>query len=234
MPSLDTLACFLDGHFEVEHYPDDTNGVYHPAERNIKRLGLALEPSPKLYTWAEANGLDALFLHRPWQLDPNLLAGAGVLAYHLPFDATLTLGYNPRLVAALSLRDVEAFGHKDGQRIGMMGTVSEISFAAASNHVAEVFGGLERTHPGSEPTTRLITSIAVVGAMNAGLLLEARNRGAGLYVTGQWRPHAEKAVAQTGLGVVTVGHRRSEVWGLGALAHLLRERFAGLETFVIT
>ena len=230
MSSLDSLATFLNRYFAVENYPDDTNGVYLSSERAVKRLGLALEPSPELYTWAEANGLDALFLHRPWHFDLGLLADVGVLAYHLPFDDTLTLGYNPRLAAALSLRNVEELGHKDARRIGMVGTVEETSFAAASAQVAEVFGGLERAHPGGGPVTR----VAVVGAMNEKLLLEARDRGVGLYVTGQWRPHAEKAVLETGLGVVTVGHTRSEVWGLGALAHLLSERFAGLETFVLS
>ena len=152
-----------------------------------------------------------------------------MLAYHLPFDDKLTLGYNPRLAAALSLRDVEAFGYKDGRSIGMMGTVEETSFEVASRHVNEIFGGVERTQPSAEPITR----IAVVGAMNAGLLLEAGKHGVGLYITGQWRAHAEKVVLETGMCAVTVGHRRCEVWGLNALAHLLKERFAGLETPVI-
>ena len=231
MPSLNGLAIFLNRYFAIENYPDDTNGVYRPGERAVKRLGLALEPTPELYDWLEEADPDGLFLHRPWQLDVSRLGvDTGVLAYHLPFDDRLTLGYNPRLAAALSLRDVEELGYRDGRRIGMVGGVEETSFAAASAQVAEVFGGLERAHPGGGPVTR----VAVVGAMNEKLLLEARDRGVGLYVTGQWRPHAEKAVLETGMGVVTVGHARSEVWGLGALAHLLSERFAGLETFVLS
>ena len=59
MPSLNSLAIFLNRYFATENYPDDTNGVYQPSERAVKRLGLALEPSPELYPWAEANGLDA-------------------------------------------------------------------------------------------------------------------------------------------------------------------------------
>lgn len=231
MTSLESIALFLDAYFTVETYPDDANGVYHPTERSVKRLGLALEPNPDVYTQLDALECDALFLHRPWQLDGSRLQeDVGVLAYHLPFDDVLTLGYNLRLAAALSLQNVEEFGHKDGRRIGMVGTVPETSFVVAANIVKEVFGGLEREHPGHYPVTR----VAVVGAMNEQLLTEAHARGVGLYITGQWRSHAEAAAAQTGMGVVTVGHARAEMWGLSALAHLVQERFAGLEAFVIT
>jgi putative NIF3 family GTP cyclohydrolase 1 type 2 len=50
--------------------------------------------------------------------------------------------------------------------------------------------------------------------MNDVLVREADRRGARLYVTGQWRERAETAVRETGIGVVIVGHRRSEEWGL--------------------
>ncbi|CAN5838194.1 Nif3-like dinuclear metal center hexameric protein [soil metagenome] len=231
MPSLDALAGFLDAYFQAENYSDDTNGIFLAGKRAVSRLGLALEPTPDAYAQLEALECDALFLHRPWQLDGSRLpADMGVLAYHLPFDDMLTLGYNPRLAAVLSLGEVEELGYKEGRRIGMVGTVRETSFAAAADSVKEVFGGLEREHPGGD----LITRVAVVGALNEKLLTEAHARGVGFYVTGQWRAHAEAAVAQTGVGVVTVGHARSEVWGLNALAHLLMERFAGLEAFVIT
>lgn len=229
-PSLDVLAHFLDAYFGVHDYLDDVSGVFRAGGREVARLGLALEPTAEMYAWAEASDLDGLFLHRPWKLDASQLrVGVGVLAYHLAFDERLTLSYNPRLASVLLLRDVQALGYKGGRRIGMMGTVQETSFAVVTNLVEMVFGGLERVLPDDGP----VTCIAIVGAMTAELLLEARERGASVYVTGQWRAHAERAAMGTGLGVIAVGHRRSEVWGLKALANLLRERFAGLETLVL-
>ena len=59
--------------------------------------------------------------------------------------------------------------------------------------------------------------------MNDRLVRAAHAAGAGVYVTGQWREPARKAVLETGLGVVCVGHRRSEEWGLRTLARLLGE-----------
>ena len=73
MFGLDGIAAFLNRYFEVETYPDDTNGVYRSSDRAVKRLGLALEPTPDLYARLEALECDALFLHRPWRLDLSRL-----------------------------------------------------------------------------------------------------------------------------------------------------------------
>ena len=75
-------------------------------------------------------------------------------------------------------------------------------------------------------------AMPVSKAMTKKLVFEAAARGADLYITGQWRAHAEEAVRETGIGVITVGHERSEMWGLKLLARLLEEEFVGLKTFV--
>ena len=65
--------------------------------------------------------------------------------------------------------------------------------------------------------------------MSDALVREADVRGADLYVTGQLRQPAEIAAVETGIGVIAVGHRRSEEWGLRAIAHVLQERWYELE-----
>ena len=226
MPTLDDLTTFLGRALTVDVYEDEQAGVYLPSEREIKRLGMALEPPKNLQSWVKHERLDALFLHRPWRLEPNALPdGVGVLAYHLPFDDHLTLSFNPRLAAALGMRELEVLGVKEARRIGMIGDVSGKSAENIREEVEEIFGGLESSHLG--PLTD-VTRVAVVGAMNPGLIREASERGAGVYITGQYRKSARKAVDETGLSVLEVGHRRSELWGLRALAGTLRERWAGL------
>lgn len=51
-------------------------------------------------------------------------------------------------------------------------------------------------------------------------------------MTGQFRTSAAIAIQETGIGVVAVGHRRCEEWGLRALAGVMRERWAGLEVIL--
>ena len=226
---LHDLVTFLDRFFESDRYGDDQNGVYHSGKgpRPVRRLGLALEPWARLGEWAEEARLDALFLHRPWTLRAGQLPpDVGVVAYHLPFDERLTLGYNPRLADALGLYGFEVLGEKEGRPLGMVGQAAPRPFAACRRTVEEVFGGCDEARPGA---AEAVTRIAVVGAMNDALVREAHERGAGLYVTGQWRQPAARAVHETGMAVLAVGHRRSEEWGLRALAGVLRERWNTLE-----
>lgn len=224
---LDDLAQFLDRFFAVHRYDqEERGGVYLPSTRPIRRLGLALEPWAQLPQWIEQQRLDALFLHRPWKLELEQLSQEiGVVSYHLAFDERLTLGYNTRLAQVLCMSNFSVLGKKQGRAIGMIGNIPTVSFTSYSSLVDEVFGGKEKCL-GMETE---ISRLAVVGAMNEALVREAFLRGARLYITGQLRQPAEIAVMETGIGVIAVGHRRSEEWGLRAIANILRERWFNLE-----
>jgi putative NIF3 family GTP cyclohydrolase 1 type 2 len=230
MLSLDELAQFLNRYFAVHHFRDDQGGVYRHSTRSIHRIGLALEPHAHLYQWANDRQLDALFLHRPWKLEPEQLEpDVGVVSYHLAFDERLTLGFNPRLAEVLGMSAIEVLGEKEGRSIGMLGETSRQSFTSYRNCINEVFGGEDKAHAGSCQT---LSRVAVVGAMTDSLVREAISRGADAYITGQWRQPAEDAVLETGIGVIAVGHRRCEEWGLRALAGVMRERWCGLKVIL--
>jgi putative NIF3 family GTP cyclohydrolase 1 type 2 len=229
--SLESIAADLDRFFEVDRYPGESNGIFRHGDRPIERLGLALEPGPGLSARARELNLDALFLHRPWTLPPDALAEeVGILAYHLPFDEKLTIGYNPRLADAFGLRDLEILGRKQDRAIGLLAISAPLSFLDLVERSREIFGGYDRiVAPVDDPVAR----VAIVGAMNGDLINEASDRGAEVYVTGQWRNSAREAIEKTGIGVIVTGHGRAERWGLLALAGYLRERWANLEVYPI-
>lgn len=228
---FDELARFLDGVMAAERFAGtgDPAGVWRaPAgERPVEVVGLALEARPGVGGWVEREGIGALVLHRPWKLeevaDPPPVE-VGVLAYHLAFDERLGLGFNPWLAEALGLAEPEVLGRKEGRPLGMIGAVGERTAEGVVGGLAERFGGVEETLPGPGVVGR----VAVVGGMTGPLVAEAARRGAGLYVTGQVRQPALAAVRETGIGVVAVGHRRSEVWGLRRLGRLIGERWPGV------
>lgn len=226
MLDLDNIVKFLNQFFAIERFIDDQGGIYRPSQRPIQRFGLALEPWSELTAWANTHRLDALFLHRPWKLAPSQLPpDVGVVAYHLAFDERMTLGFNPRLAEVLGMSSLEILGEKAGRPIGMLGKISASSFEQYSGYVNQVFGGHDAVYPcGNE-----IKSVAVVGAMTDALVREAAERGANIYITGQFRQPAKLAVAQTQIGVIVVGHRRSELWGLRALTGVVRERWSDLD-----
>ncbi len=237
--TINDIARFLEDELAVQRYlPDERGGVYHSSNRPIHRIGLALEPFADLSTWVADMDLDALWLHRHWQLDmTHLPTDVGVLAHHLPFDETLTVGYNTRLCNQLeALGTPEMLGYKQDttegkeplpQRpIGMLVDVPEQEFDYWLNRVKNLFGGYDRAEAGHGSSGWQTTNsrIAVVGAMTDALIREASARGAHLYLTGAYRKPGQQAVDETGIAVIAVGHRRCEEWGLQALADLLTER----------
>jgi putative NIF3 family GTP cyclohydrolase 1 type 2 len=230
MPSLDEIAEFLNHYFAVHRFGDDQGGIYRHSTRPIHRIGLALEPWTQLNQWVSNRQLDALFLHRPWKLEPEQLEpDVGVVSYHLAFDERLTLGFNPRLAEALGMSAIEVLGKKEGRPIGMIGEILPQSFARYCSYINEVFGGQDKANPGN---CDKVLRVAVVGAMTEALVREAVSRGADVYITGQLRQPAEATVLETGISVIGVGHRRCEEWGLRALAGVMRERWFELEVIL--
>lgn len=156
--------------------------------------------------------------------------------HHLPFDETLTMGFNRPLAEAIAMLNLEALGYKQARdtgdellprrAIGMLGDVTARCFADWQQWITRAFGGYERAESGQQDT---IARLAVVGAMNDALIREAADRGIDLYLTGQYRKSAQAAVDETGVAVIAVGHRRSEEWGLRTLATVLRQQFPTLE-----
>ncbi len=227
---IDEIAQFLDCFFRVHRFSNEVSGVYRPSTRPIHRFGLALEPWPQLSQWADRQRLDGLFLHRPWKLEPQVAPDVGVVAYHLAFDERLTLGFNSRLAEVLGMSDISVLGEKEGRPIGMLGKIYTQSFENYRTHLNEVFGGQDAARAGNSEVSR----VAVVGAMTDTLVREAAMQCADLYITGQLRQPAQAAVLETGIGVISVGHRRCEEWGLRALAGVMRERWSRLEVILPT
>ena len=184
--------------------------------RPVTRLGLALDPAPGLTAWAEREGLDALFLHRSWGFEPP--PGVGVLAAHDGFDDAL--GLHGRAVA-------EALGARDHERLGPKLAVAQIpaGLAALPGRARALFGPGVELRAGAAPPGG--DRVALASALRPELVREAAQRGAGLYVSGTWRPSAADALADTGLSLLLVGHRPAEAWALHHLASRLRGWAAG-------
>ena len=225
--SLQEIADYLDSYLESASFPDDQNGIYLSSDRRVKRIGVALEPWKGIGEWVRRERLQALFLHRPWQLqEQELPAGTGVLSYHLAFDSKLTFGFNPRLAAILGMKHLLPFALQRDIPLGMLGDISATSPDMLITSLAQIFG----TTPlvGKESVAK-VQRIAVVGAMNDTFVREAAEQGVQMYLTGQWRQAAQRAVRDTAMLVVAIGHAAGEQWGLRVLAHLLRERWMDLE-----
>lgn len=233
---LDELIAFLADFFNTSSYPpEEQGGIFYrpnsfPISQPVRRIGLVLEPWPGLADWLRENRIDTLWLHRPWNLDlikfPKEVA---VISHHLPFDEHLTIGYNRPMAEVAGMQWInaetpQAIGYKQApgfpiRSIGMLGLGVQLSFSDWCDRITTRFGGYDDAWPGNQPT---LARIAVVGAMTNELVREAADQGAELYLTGQFRRTAQKAVDETGIAVIAIGHRRTEQWGLKILADVLQ------------
>ncbi len=229
---IEEIVEFLNGFFDVKRFPrSERGGIYVPSLYPVKRLGLALEAKANLQEWIISQSLDALFIHRPWKLEVEFLPSKlGIISYHLPFDECLTMSFNPRLAQVLSISDLEVLGEKDNRIIGMVGNIPTQNFEHLCNCVTQVFGGQEEVYPIANIDVK---RVAVVGAITDLLVREAAERNADVYITGQFRKPAEAAIQETKMGVLAVGHHRSEAWALRALAGVLRERWLNLDVVIL-
>lgn len=223
MPPLARVAAYIDAALDAHAFAGEPPTVFVASGRPVARLGLALEPGPELAGWVDADGLDAVFLHRPWRVaDAGLPAHVGVLASHADFDHRLTIGWNADLARELGLRDARPFGERDGRPMGMLGDGDPADPAAWIERITAAFGGVDDVLPGRADVVR---RVAAVGAMTDVLVRQAAAEGASLYVTGQIRQPGVRAAAETGMCIVAVGHARSEVYGLRLLAAMIQHHF---------
>jgi putative NIF3 family GTP cyclohydrolase 1 type 2 len=227
--SFDEVAAAVAAITGAREYAAAEFGILRRATRVVRRLGLALDERDASRGWTDGGDVDAMFVHRPWSLPSDLRPEVGLLFCHRPFDDCLTTGPNVPLAAALGLHAVRTFGERDGRPLAMVGDVDALAAAGVDEVVARIvaeFGGADGELRGDG---RAVRRAVVAGAMTDALVREAAALGADLYVTGQLRQPAARAVAETGMHVLAVGHRRSERWGLGALGRALEVALPGLD-----
>ncbi|GCE30432.1 hypothetical protein KDA_59160 [Dictyobacter alpinus] len=225
-PKLEAIALFLDQYLEVTRFPADQHGIYRSGKDPIRRIGLAIEPWAGIGQWASEQELDALFLHRPWKIKlATFPSEIGILAYHLSFDLMLTFGFNPPLATQLGMHNPIPFAFRDTIPYGMFGDIPTVSLHSFVSTLTNTFAIPPETH---QLHAEKIQRIAIVGAMNDQLIREAAAQGVQLYITGQFRQPARKAVQETGMAVAVIGHATGEQWGIRALGTLLQERWPDL------
>lgn len=214
---LNDLALWLGAHL------NEPRPLFRPGPPEVRRLGLALEPADL----PDSPGADALFLHRALRLGERL-PSLGVLAAHDGFDLQLTTGPNLRLAERLGWREVRPLFWR-GKPVGITARPPQQEWRAFNAALVAELRGEDSVWAPADPA---FLRVALMNAMNPDLLSLACTLGVNVYLTGQLRPSAREHARALGLGVVALGHRRTELWGLRQLAAELEAAFPGLETEV--
>ena len=200
--------------------PDTT--LFRPGAPQVSRLSLALDPSDLPADLPGGLPGCTIFLHRIHQLGAAF-PGMAVLNSHDAFDAALTTGPNLPLAERLRWHEPERIELE--QASGLIALPPQQDWERLLGALHAEFGGHDAT---LRPLHPELQRVALMNAMRPELLEAVAAKGVSVLVTGQMRPAALPTAHILGLGVIALGHRRTELWGLRQLARELRDAFPGL------
>ena len=115
-----------------------------------------------------------------------------------------------------------------------MGMVADLEFPqdweALLETLEQEFGGWEEL---LTPRELRLERLVLMSTFRPEATRLAARVGAQVYLTGQMRSSGHNLALELGMGVVALGHRRSELWGLNQLARELSGAFPALELNVM-
>lgn len=201
--------------------------------REIRRLGVVLDPLSEAVEEAADRGCEALLAHHPlffspikcldFSCDPGRAVRAAVkrdvvvLAAHTNWDSAEG-GVNFELARLLELQEVSVLDPGEG-----LGAVGNFSGRLPAR---EVLDRIKRAWgltwlDGYVPPNCSILRVALCGGSGAGLWPRAKAVGADLYVTADVKYHTLLDAAREGMSVAVVDHAEMERATLAELARRL-------------
>jgi len=244
MPSLASIALYLDALLRVSEftdYPNAVNGLQVDSGSDIVRVAAAVDAREKTILGAVETGANLLVVHHGlfWGgvqslTGPHLrriraLLDSGIALYssHLPLDAHPELGNNVLLAREMGLTPTHGFARAKGVDIGVMGN-SEIAtgkLAQLAHAFAESHGGGVRTsymEPGR--LTRRWAMCSGAGA-SSDTIREATDCGVDTLIVGEGPHHTAIEAEEHGIVVIYAGHYATETLGVQALARRISREF---------
>lgn len=235
---LDTIIKYLDDYLDTSRFKDYAPvGLQVMGQKDVQKIVTGVSACVELFERAVEEKADAVMVHHGMFFDgePKVIKGGlktrlrillendiSLLGYHLVLDAHDEVGNNAILLQKLGLTQSEPFGDYGGKPIGKMGIFenpvpSDDFFKTIRN---EINSSARIYDFGSEKIER----VAIVSGGAPGLVREAIEKKADLYLTGEdteWIYHLCK---EEHIHYVAAGHHATERFGIEALgAHLAKE-----------
>ena len=205
---LKKILDWLDRELEAGKFDDVSNNGLQiaTAERNVSRIGFAVDASLESIEAAAAYGAQLLVVHHgiSWGggirritggmyevVRAAICNGIALAAYHLPLDANRKYGNNYELARFLGLKGLKPAFSYHGNVIGVTGLNPQgVKVGVCSGGAGE-------------------------------FAEEAKNLGCGLYITGEASWGEVIAAENCGMEMVCAGHYATETFGVKALARAM-------------
>lgn len=222
----------------------DNVGLMVGSEREIKRVLVALDVNDEVIDEAVSLGADLIITHHPFIFRgiKNVTDGTplgrriirlikndiAVFSAHTNLDSAAG-GTNSTLAALLDLENIEGLAdiNEDGSAMGRIGELkSEMSFADFISVVKAVLNADSLSVCGDLETK--VKKVGICTGKGASFMQEAKNKGADVYITGDFGYHEGQNAQDMGLCVIDGTHYLTEVIVVPVICSYLKKCFDGI------
>lgn len=216
-PTVEQLYAYLDRIIPRELSADwDNDGIMvcTSKDREVRRALYCLDVTKECVKKAAEGGIDVIISHHPLIFHPLksitdekyvalIRHNISVLSFHTRLDA-LDGGVNDRLADIVGLENTEKFA-------GGFGRIGKLNYV---NNINSFFRTLEEKLGCQNVRFRLANEYANVVAVASGaggeFFLEAKERGADTFISGEISHHEMLEGFECGMNMIEVGHCASE------------------------
>jgi len=245
MASLNSIVRFLNAQLRVKSIPDSSrNGLQVRVQKEIRKVGFAVDASLTTFEKAARAGCDMLVVHHGirWKglrdrtgLQRKRVAflkgrRMNLYAAHLPLDLHPEYGNNIELARLLGLGGIEKFGRYKGRELGFKGRLSAPRTPGWVAKRLEKAVKAECTVLGfGRPKVK---SVGIVSGGGSDALVDAYEERLDCFVTGEAPHHIYHEAKDLRKNVIIAGHYATETTGVRALMPLLKEKFGVRVAFI--
>lgn len=241
----DSFAKYLEQALDITRFRDYCpNGLQVQGQHEIRTLVTGVTASLALIEAAAATGAEAILVHHGyfWRgEDPRVIGpkqkrlkmlldrDINLFAYHLPLDMHPEFGNNAQLARRLGLTAEGRFGEND---IGWIGTAEEPNLHTVgdvANHIEARLGRVPMVI--GDPRQPLAKIAWCTGAAH-GMLSDAIDAGASVYLSGEISEPTVHLARETGVAYIACGHHATERYGVQALGEHLARHFGIQHHFI--
>lgn len=240
---LQELITYTNEKLKISKYPDPAfiNGLTIEGREEISKIAGIVSPSMKIFKELEEFNPDLILSHHgllftkgkpitglnksrtKFLLDKEI----SLATYHIPLDADPELGNNIQIAKKLNLENIKEFGYVDGYKIGFSGdrnisSLEELSELIKENLNQEPF---EIFWPEGKASIKR-TAIVSGAAAKQYYFEECARNGIDCFITGTIDEYIRELSNELGIVFVSLGHYKSERWGIKALGSHLAEKFS--------
>lgn len=234
------LCRYLNDYLDIASFGQtdiSTNGlvVGAPADKEVRKVALAVDASLSTFRLAAQWGADLLFTHHGlfWghplpvtgshyeRLAFLLAHGIDLFVCHLPLDAHPVVGNNAVMAKMLGLENIVPFAPWHGKEIGMRGT------SPKALNAEEITRKLGFDTPIILPYGKKdIHSVGIVSGGASDDVESAIALGLDCFITGSVQHEQFADCVENRMTMIGGGHYRSEVFGVQAVGSLLEREFS--------